>query len=187
MSTTFPIILATVNILGAIIVQILVAAIISWISRLSTNRLHKQCIQDMAIQLGTVVEEVNQNKYKAEVIKIQAERYNRDLFKNRLSDLCGLLMNCLTWLSQIIFIFIVLGTSYYTLTNNFSGSGFVWVGVLWSFTFWIVNVLIYFICRFATGRTPGEAKNGRALIASFLDQGFISRSEPSLASSSFIK
>jgi len=96
------------------------------------------------------------------------ERFSSELLRNRLSDLCGLILTMWGWLSLLLQAAVLIGVVWYTFTDGTNTAVAAWFIVAIVLFFWITSVMFSLVCRVLTGRYPGQAKQARKMLAEFL-------------------
>ena len=155
--------------IGHIVGSQLAAAVVGWVTMLiaawEVTRNQKHLLEEMSIQLGISVDDLEKEEMAPRIIQFSSERYSSELFRNRLSDLCGAIRTGWFWLSLFVQIGGLVGVVWYTFTDSLDTAVYSWLLVALSLLFWIVSVAFSLVCRLFTGRYPGEAKLARKAIA----------------------
>lgn len=160
--------IAFVHILGAVLATVAFGVTILFLASWELDKSGKKELQGFAFKLGVAEEDLADEKWMPRLIEVTADYYSYDRFSNRLSDLCGALRTAwgyLSTLSQIAFLTTVI---WLTITESSSNAVYAWWLVAISFLFWISGVLFALLCRFLTGRSPGQAKRARKGISAYL-------------------
>ena len=159
------VLIAIGHILGAIIVLSTFGIGILMLAAWETERNQKSAIQEACLALGITVDEIDDAEHQEKIVQFVAARFSSELFRNRFSDLCGWIQTGWIWLSILIQACVLLGVIWVTVTGDLSNSVHAWwVLAVWFF-FWISSVLFALACKLLTGRFPGQAKQGRKILA----------------------
>lgn len=139
------------------------------------EQLQKQTSEEVANALGVSIKDLDNEELTPEVIKYLSKKFSIELFRNRLSDLCGTLRKLWGFLgifAQVLTLLIVL---WYTVTDNLENAIFAWTVVGIAISFWIISVIFALICNFFTGRYPGQAKYARKHLTQWTSDNLISK------------
>lgn len=154
-------IVAIGHILGAIVVLVAFGIGILMLAAWENDRNQKAAIQELSLDLGIPVEDIDNAEHQEKIILFFAERFSSEHFRNRLSDLCGSIQTCWGWMGNLLQAAILIGIIWYTLVDDPSNSMYAWTIVGIAFFFWISSVVFGFTCKLLTGRYPGQAKHVR--------------------------
>jgi hypothetical protein len=160
---------AIAHIVGALLVSLGLGVLVTLVSQWEIRRNIKLARQNASIALGVPVEDIQSERYSSEVIRYSATRYNGELLRNRISDLCGVVRTLWAWVGSILQIGILLGVILRSLTDP-KFAVLAWWIIAVQIAFWLVSVLFSHACKIITGRYPGEAKQARKALAEFISQ-----------------
>ncbi|QMT59705.1 hypothetical protein [Legionella sp. PC997] len=160
--------LAIGHIVGACIVLFLFESGILWLAAYQMKKNEKLALLEISSSLGIDIAEL----YKEELSpglapKITAfflDRFSNDLFRNRISDLCGSILTIWQVLGFLINIALFIYVVWLTFTENISYARYAWLIIPISVFFWIISFVFSILCWLITGRYPGQAKQVRKLV-----------------------
>lgn len=160
--------IALAHIVGAIVVVLAFGTFTLWVAGWEVERNQKKESEEIAIRLGVSVADLDNQELYPRLIRLSSERFSNDLFRNRLSDLAGLIRTGWSWLGTLIQV-IVFGTVVWQIfSEGPDNAAFVWFLVAISIFFWLTSVAFSLFCRLLTGRYPGQANAARKSLAEFL-------------------
>ena len=165
------------HIVGAIIVLVAFGMGILILSGWEIERNQKSALQEASLVLGIAIGDLDNAEHHEKIVQFAASRFSSELFRNRLSDLCGWIQTGWGWLGNFLQAVVLLGVIWYTVTNDLSNSVHAWWVVAVAFFFWIFSVLCAFACKLLTGRFPGQARQARKLLAEAVEkrQSFLAK------------
>jgi hypothetical protein len=158
------------HIFGALIVLVAFGLGILILTRWEIERNRKSYLQEMSIDLGIPVGELDNVENQAKVDQFVATKYSSELLRNRLSDLCGWVQAGWGWIGTLLQAGVFLGVIWYTITGDISNSVHAWWIIAVAFFFWISSVFFGLICKLLTGRLPGQAGQARKMLAESVEQ-----------------
>lgn len=133
-----------------------------------TQRNQRKALENAALALGVTVEELDKEEFRPRLIEFSSARHSTELLRNRVSDLCGALRTVWGWLGSLLQIAILVGVVWYTLTDSLGTAIYAWWIVAVRLFVWLSGAAFSLICKFLTGRYPGEAKQARKALAQFI-------------------
>src|SRR5262249_32282670 len=128
----------------------------------------KAALSEISLTLGIPVsdpENLENTEHLEAVFKFLATRSSSELLRNRLSDLCGLISFCWSWLGGLLELGVLIAVIWYTVTEDRSCSLMAWSIIAIAIFFWITHLMFTAICKVLTGRTPGQASRARKSLA----------------------
>lgn len=158
------------HIVGALIALVAFGVGVLMLAAWERERNQKVAIEEMSLALGIHVSELENPEHQAKVVQFAADRFSSELFRNRLSDLCGRVQTGWSWLGVLVQVAVLLGVIWYTFTDNLSNSVHAWWIVGIAFFFWIVTAIFALICKLLTGRLPGQARGARKVLAKLVNE-----------------
>jgi hypothetical protein len=158
------------HIAGALIALVAFGLGILMLSGWEIERNRKSALQEMSLDLGIPVGELDNDEHQAKVAQFAATRFSSELLRNRLSDLCGWVQTGWGWLGTLLQAGVLLGVIWYTITDDLSNSVHAWWIIAVAFFFWITSVLFALTCKLLTGRFPGQARQARKMLADAVEQ-----------------
>lgn len=156
------------HIIGALIVLVAFGIGVSLLAAWENERNQKAALEEMSLALGIPVADLDNAQHQARVIQFAGARFSTELFRNRLSDLCGWAQIGWSWLGTLLQAIVLLGVIWYTLKDDLSNSVHAWWIVAIGLFFWIASVAFALMCRLLTGRFPGQARGARKMLAKFI-------------------
>lgn len=132
------------------------------------KKIQKAADEEASIALGVSVAQLNDEKLIPRIIQLSSERFSRELLKNRISDLCGLVRTLWNGLGSLLSAGVLLAVIWYTIKDGLNNAAFAWTTIGISLFFSFVSVVFSLTCRLITGRFPGEASMARKNTAEFL-------------------
>lgn len=118
-----------------------------------------------AIRLGIPATQIDEEKHAGDLARYLTNEYDSNKFRNRISDLGRpffVLYEILTYLIQAG---IVAASAWFAFTADYTNASLAWLAVGAAILLWIGNLLLASVVYLATGRSPGEAKDGRKIAA----------------------
>ena len=117
--------------------------------------------RDMAQALGIPLVEFDDAKHHAQVARLVNERFSSELLRNRLSDLCGLLLTGWWWTGAVIQLGIFITVCWLFFDEGSSVANTMWFVPGAAFLFLLMRHSAWLLCKLLTGRFPGEARARR--------------------------
>ena len=163
------ILIAIGHIVGAVFVSIIIGMVILFISSWEQERNLKAAMEELSVRLGVPIvdleDDENIEKYTPKIIQISLDRFSDELFKNRLSDLCGFIRTAWDLLGNIVQVLILRAVAWYSFTDTLDIAVYAWLINVIIVVFLVVSVLFALLCKLLTGRYPGQAKAARKFLA----------------------
>ncbi len=157
--------IAIAHILGSIIALFVFGFVVLLIAGWESARNQKQILEETAVALGIRVEDFESEEFAPKIIQMSAEKFSTELFKNRISDFCGLILTMWAWVGNIIQVSVLLAVIWYTYTDSTENAVYAWFVVGIAIIFWLTSVIFSLICKLLTGRYPNQAKEARKAAA----------------------
>lgn len=153
---------------GTVIVSMVLGFLLLALGGWWDTKIQKAADEEASIALGVSVAQLNDEELIPRIIQLSSERYSRELLKNRVSDLGGLVRAVWNGLGSLLSAGVLIAVIWYTITDGLNNAVFVWstIGIFLFFSF--VSVAFSLACRVITGRYPGEASLARKKLAEFL-------------------
>jgi len=150
------ILIATAHILGTIIASIVFGCVEMVVSVSVNNKMLNQGKEDISVRLGISIEDLDKEVHAPKLVILSSEKYNSELFRNRFSDF---------WLSLLVLAIALIAVLWFTITDNTENAVYAWF-LLGIYILRLLTIIIFsYICKFLTGRIPGEAKAARKVVA----------------------
>lgn len=133
------------------------------LAKWKSRRNQKTALEEASLALGIPVVELENAEHQERVFKFAAEKYSAELFRNRLSDLCGWVQTGCGWMGKLIvggILIAVIIETFYDADAPVYAWSIVWLAIF----FWISSGIFSYICKLLTGRFPGQARQGRKLL-----------------------
>lgn len=160
--------IAVGHVLGAIIALVAFGLAVLALGAWEVERNQKAAVQEASLALGIPSEQINDPSHAIKVIRFAADRCSSELFRNRISDLCGLVRTVWGWIGNAAQA-VVLGVVVWHSTSDPSVAVYAWWIVAIAVFFWITSIAFSWICKLITGRYPGQARQGRKLLAQLME------------------
>lgn len=158
------------HIVGALIALFAFGLGVLLVAGWETERNRKAALKEMSLALGLPVDELDNAEHQAKVLQFAAARFSSELFRNRLSDLCGLVQTGWGWLGTLLQVGVILGVIWYTFTDDLFNAVHAWWVIAVAFSFWISSVMFALLCKLLTGRFPGQARQARKMLAEHVEK-----------------
>lgn len=152
------------HILGSIVALFAFGFAVLALSAWEQDRNRKAAIREASFALGIPAEELDDPRHTAKVIRFSAERFSSELFRNRLSDLCGVVNSVWGWLGITLQVAVLGAVIWYSFSDS-KVAVHAWWMVAIAVLFWVISVVFALICKLLTGRYPGQAKQARKMLA----------------------
>jgi len=162
------ILIAIGHILGSIICLLVFGFVVLLIGGWETDKVQKQVAEEASVALGVSVEDLDKEENARKLLKLSSDKFSSELFKNRLSDLCGLIRTVWGWLSNIIQAIVLIAVLWYTVTDGTENAVYAWFLLGISILSWLISVIFSLMCKLVTGRYPGQAKAARKVAAEWV-------------------
>jgi len=118
-------------------------------------------LREVANKLGVSVDDLDDEAIAHRVIEYSSAKYKSELFRNRLSDLCGGIRTAWAWLWSIIQLLITVAVIWSTAKESIENAVYAWWAVGAYMLCWLTSIAFSLVCYFLTGRYPGEAAKSR--------------------------
>lgn len=156
--------IATAHVLGAVITVIVFGFAVLALGSWEQERNRKAAVQEASIAVGISPDEIDDPAHADKLIRFSADRFSSELFRNRFSDLCGIINTAWGWIgtgAQVMVLGLVI---WYSFSDSRVAVNAWWIVVIAVF-FWICSVAFSLICKLLTGRFPGQARQARKVLA----------------------
>ena len=161
------ILIAIAHILGSIIALFIFGFVVLLIAAWEADRIQKQVAAEASVALGVKVEDLDSEALAPKVLQLSAEKFSTELFRNRISDFCGLIQTIWGWLGNLIQVLVLLAVVWYTIDST-ENAVYAWFVVGIAIVFWLTSVIFSLTCKLLTGRYPGQAKEARKVAAEWV-------------------
>jgi hypothetical protein len=162
------VIIAIGHVLGAILAVFAFGAAVLALSAWELKRNQKAAAEEISIALGLRVESLESAENVTKVVRFTAARFSSDLFRNRLSDLCGWVQIGWGWLGTLLQAGVLIGVTWYSFTDSAQNAVHAWWVVGIAIFFWITSAAFGLVCKLVTGRFPGQARQARKQLAEYV-------------------
>jgi hypothetical protein len=160
--------LAVAHIVGAVIAVFAFGMGVALLGVWDLTRNQKAALEEMSIALNIPVERLDDSENSERIVQFAAARFSSDRFQNRLSDLCWSIQAAWGWLASLLQIGILIAVIWYSVTDSPSNAVYAWSVLAIGVAFWLVSLVFGFLCKFLTGRFPGQARQARKSLAEFV-------------------
>jgi len=155
------ILVAVTHVAGVIIAEsglaVLKRVLGHWVDANSIKRYEAE----IALKLGISIKELNSGDRQREIHAFFTEKYSSELFGNRISDFCGIILVSFNMLSSFVEIAAFLLIVWKSFFGTLGDIVLLWGVPVFGIVCLVVGVVFSLACSVLTGRFPGEAKNGR--------------------------
>jgi hypothetical protein len=149
------------HITGLLIALQLFTFVCSFLSNWEAEKDETQLREQLSTTLGLRLEDLEDESHSLKVQTLIAQKFNPELFKNRLSDICGGIRKAWILLSRIIAVGVLIAVLSSTYNDGIDNAIYAWL-VLGVATFsLLVNILLSLACKRFTGLSPGQFKSRR--------------------------
>lgn len=155
------VLVAIFHIVGTVVTLVVFGHLVVGILQSLQERNHKRVLQEIATTLGLPMSALEKKVNRPKYVQVASERYSNELLRNRLSDLCGVMLTLWVLIGALIQWGIVGYTIWLLFTEGPSIGLFPWVAVGVAIFFWLASMILLFACYILTGRFPGEARASR--------------------------
>lgn len=162
------ILIAIAHILGSIVALIIFGFVILLIAAWETDRVQKQVAEEVSVALGVRVEDLDSEELAPKLLKLSSEKFSTELFRNRISDFCGLIRTMWGWLGNLTQVLVLMAVVWYSISDSIENATYAWFVVGIAIAFWLTSVIFSLICKLLTGRYPGQAKETRKVAAEWV-------------------
>ena len=156
------------HVLGALVVSGLLGVAQLGFGHWLGERIDKRTLRELSVELGVPEDDLTKDEYAPMIFRLSSARFSSELFRNRLSDLCGVIRTAWLWLGKILEVAILLGVCWYTFTDSLDTAIYAWLIVPVGIFFWIAAIIFAMACKLVTGRYPGQAKIARDNLAKYI-------------------
>jgi len=133
------------------------------------ERIKWRYLQDASLALGIPVSALDRDEAVPRFIDYMAKRYDSELFRNRLSDLCETIVIAWGWFGLLAQVAAIVIVFFSLLSDGSRGAVGMWsvlaIAVFTSAT----SIAAAVLCQTLTGRIPGEARRGRTAVALLME------------------
>jgi hypothetical protein len=159
---------AVAHILGAVIALFAFGAATFALAAWEAKRNQTAGAEEISIALGIPVARLEDPEHAQRIVQFSAARFSTDLFRNRLSDLCGVFQTVWGWMGALLQIGLLAGVIWYAIVDDATNAVHAWWTVAIAIFCWIASVAFSLLCKLLTGRFPGQAKQARKSLAKFV-------------------
>jgi len=124
----------------------------------------------VAMELKIPINEIDNDEHIPNILKISYDRFSSELFKNRISDMLGVVRTLWYWLCNFAMLGTILYVGWLSFTEGPQMASYVWFTVLVWLFFNVVSMVFSLFCLLLTGRYPGQAKAARAEIVKHVEK-----------------
>lgn len=163
------ILIASAHIIGSIISLLVFGFVVLLIGGWEAGKIQNQVAEEASVTLGISVEDLDKEEHAYKVLRLSADKFSTELFKNRISDFCGLIRTAWGWLTIIIQALVLIAVLWYTITDSTENAVYAWFLVGIYIFSWLASVIFSLTCKLLTGRYPGQAKAARKIAAEWVN------------------
>jgi TRAP-type uncharacterized transport system fused permease subunit len=158
--------IAIAHFLGAIIAYVVFYFFVVFVA----GKIQKKSIEELSVTLGLSLEELENEKHTQKIISLGTEKYSSEMFRNRISDFCGIIHMVWIWLVNVLLVVVLVIVLWYTFTDSKDNAVYSWLIPSVTISSWIISFIFSSTCHLLTGRYPGQAKAARKGITELLKQ-----------------
>lgn len=152
------------HVVGALLALGVLTGFTGWVHRMVNAGIENsgkvRASKITGIPISELENPVNQDILNNYIMK----RSNAKLIANRVADLCGTLLSVFLLLSAVLQALIIIAGIYLSIRHS-ENAAIAWLAVLMALATWIISLLVTFLCRMFTGRSPGQARVMRRTLA----------------------
>lgn len=158
-------IIAAAHIVGSLVTLSVLGVAWWFVGAWETTRNARIQVEDAALELGISPDDQVDGDAQRRLRLWLASRYSSDLFRNRLSDLCGLVRAGWEVIGILSIATILCVTAWRTFSHSASDAVYAWL-VVPAWLFFILTAAAFaLLCKLLTGRYPGQARAARKVLA----------------------
>ena len=134
------------HITGSIIIYLIFGYVLMLINIWEQEKTTRQTAQEVSVTSGINISatDLNKEEYVPTLMKFYTEKFNPELFKNRMSDFFGIIITLWGWQAILVQALILVIVLWYTVTDNINNAIYAWLIVGFSVLSWFVNIFISF-------------------------------------------
>lgn len=170
--------IAVMHFVGAVVAVFILGAATLVVAEWEKERNRKAAVQEASIALGIPPDEFDDSKHSERIIRFTSDRFSSELFRNRLSDLVGLVSTAWNWIGTAVQVAVLCGVIWYSLRDS-QVAIYAWSVPALAIFFWLSSVALALLCKLLTGRYPGQARQARKMLGQLLEAR---QSSPQVAS-----
>jgi hypothetical protein len=152
---------AILHIVGAIISLLLFFFITGLIENARSVRRRDHVLSAAAIRLGIPIDQLDRKEHSKVLAQYLMNEYDGNSLKNRVSDISQPFFTLYEALNYMIQLGIVALAVWAALNDNYAQASNVWVALVVALVLFIGSRLLEAALYLVTGRSPGEARDGR--------------------------
>ena len=160
---------AILHITGAVVATFALGTGLHLAAAALQGRRTKRDLAEAALSLGIPVSALEDPENIPKLVKYSYSKFNSELFRNRISDLTGLMLKVWSWLGITLQIVLLVWVIYETATAGPGNAPYAWFIVALELLFPIIGSVVSLFCRVLTGRYPGQAHCARASLSMAVD------------------
>jgi hypothetical protein len=158
------------HIVGAVIALFAYGAGVFLLASYVDDRTKKSELAALSVSLGIPASDLDDPQHKEQVFQFSAERFNSELLRNRLADLCGWINTAWSWVGLLLQIGVLLGALWYTVQDGSENAVHAWWILVLAIIFSVVSVMFGYVCKLLTGRYPGQPQKARKMLADIMEE-----------------
>ncbi len=157
--------IAAAHIIGSLVALIILVVAWLFVGAWETKRNARIQTEDAALELGILPNDEITEDAQRKIRLWLSSRYSRELLRNRLSDLCGLVRTIWGAIGTLSIAAIEFVVIWRTFLHGTSDAVYAWLAVpAWLF-FTLSGAVFALLCKLFTGRYPGQAEAARKTLA----------------------
>jgi hypothetical protein len=161
------ILIGIAHILGSVVVYLIFGYVLMLFNAWEQEKTTKQMANEVSVTSGIKISasDLNKEEHAQTLMEFYTEKFNSELFKNKMSDFFGVIRMLWGWQAIIVQVLILISVFWYTVADNIDNAVYAWLIVGFSVVSWLVNIFITTTSKILTGRSPGQAKAARKVVA----------------------
>jgi len=153
-----------------LLVNVVIGLVMLSIAAWELSRNQRKALEEFSIALGVPIDQLEEPDHMSKVIEWSAKKFSNELFKNRISDICGSIRTTWRWLGYGVEVTTLLAVIWFTVTDDLSNAIYAWFVTVVVIFFTIVSTLFALLCHLLTARWPGQAKEARASLIELINK-----------------
>ena len=153
--------IAIFHLAAATIVSGAIGIFVFLLSVYEATRNQKRQFAELSLTHGVALPDLDSGRLPSEFVRLLSMRYGSDLLQNRISNFAGTIRTLWGWIGFAINSVISVAVLWFTFAKDYGIAPLMWSIVGIQLFFFLASVAFSLVCKLATGRYPGEAKQSR--------------------------
>jgi hypothetical protein len=123
------ILIGIAHIIGSIIIYLIFGYVLMLINAWEQDQTTKQIAAELSVTSGIKIsaDDLHKEEYAQTLMEFYTEKFNSELFKNKLSDFFGVVRTLWGWQAIIVQVLILMIVLWYTITVNIDNAVYAWL------------------------------------------------------------